>query len=169
MSGHPGAGKTTLGRALGDAMFLVHLNRDLIRDGLHFTDPTVPLDQPRTWELFLSTIRTFLDAGVSLVADQTLYRGMVDDLRSLTAHGDVVNVLVRCDPDHAFDRWMAKVTSDPRGVPPDFEQIVERVRRQRDEMAGALPLGVPLIEVDTTDGYDPSVPDLVRLIGATRR
>lgn len=167
VSGHPGAGKTTLGRALGDAMFLPHLNRDLIRDGLHYTDRDVPLDQPRTWQVFLATIRLFLDNHVSLVVDQTLYRGMVADLRELSDHGDVVNVLVRCEG--AYDRWFAKVTSDPRGVPDDFGAIVERVRRQRDEMANPLPLGIPVIEVDTTSGYDPPLAELIAQIGVARQ
>jgi hypothetical protein len=144
----------------------VHLNRDLIRDGLHYTDPTVPIDQPRTWQVFVATIRTFLDNGVSLVADQTLYNGMVGDLRALIACGDVVNVLVRCE--HAFDRWLAKIAGDPRSVGSDIDALVDRVRRQRDEMANALPLGVPVIEVDTSDGYDPPIVEIVRLIDAAR-
>lgn len=147
-------------------MFLPHLNRDLIRDGLHYTDPAVPLDQPRTWQVFLATIRLFLENGVSLVADQTLYQGMVADLQELTRHGDVVNVLVKCG--HAFDRWMAKITSDPRGVPDDLDAIVDRVQRQRDEMANPLPLGVPILEVDTTDGYEPALSELVERIASIR-
>ena len=160
VSGHPGAGKTTLGRALGDAMFMPHLNRDRLRDGMD------PLDQLRTWRVFLDTIRLWLDNGISVVADQTLYLGMVDDLRSLTNHGDVVNVLVRCD--HAYERWYAKVTADPRGVGPDFDAVIERVIRQRDEMANPLPLGVPVIEVETNDGYEPPLDQLIAHIAAAR-
>ena len=161
VSGHPGAGKTTLGRALGDAMHLPHLNRDRLRDGMD------PLDQPTTWRVFIDTIRLWLDNDISLVADQTLYAGMVDELRSLTGHGDMVNVVVRCE--HAFDRWLAKVDADPRGLAGvDLEAVVERVRRQRDETANPLPLGVPLIEVDTSDGYDPPLDELVRAIGDSR-
>jgi hypothetical protein len=160
VSGHPGAGKTTLGRALGDAMHLPHLNRDRLRDGME------PIDRPRTWQVFIDTIRLWLDNDISLVADQTLYRGMVDELRSLTAHGDVVNVLCRCP--NAYERWYAKVTTDPRGVGADFDTLVERVHRQRDEMANPLPLGVPVIEVDTSDGYDPTLDELARAIAGSR-
>jgi predicted kinase len=165
VSGHPGSGKTTLGRALGDRMALPHLNRDRLRDGMSATDPA-SVDQPRTWQVFLDTIRLFLDNGISLVADQTLYLGMVDDLRSLTEHGDVVNVLCRCP--NAYARWYAKVTTDPRGVGAGFDALVERVLRQRDEMANPLPLGVPVIEVETTDGYAPTLDELAALIADTR-
>ena len=165
VSGHPGAGKTTLGRAIGDVMHLPHVNRDRLRDGMWVTDPT-SIDQPRTWQVFLDTIRLFLDNGISLVVDQTLYLGMVDDLRALTERGDVINVLVRCP--NAYERWFAKVTSDPRGVSADFDAVVERVHRQRDEMANPLPLGVPVIEVDTSDGYDPPLDELARLISGSR-
>ena len=100
ISGHPGSGKTTLGRALGDAMQLPHLNRDLLRAGME------PVDMPRAWRVFLDTIRLWLANDISVVADQTLYTGMVDDLRSLRDHGDVVNVHCRCP--HAYERWVEK-------------------------------------------------------------
>jgi predicted kinase len=155
VSGHPGAGKTTLGRVLGDAMQLPHLNRDRLRDGME------PLDQPRTWTVFLDTIRLWLDNDISVVADQTLYTGMVDDLRALTAHGCVVNVHCRCP--NAYARWVDKVRAHE-----GWEAVADRVRRERPQTIDPLPLGVPIIEVETSDGYDPTLDELVRAIADSR-
>ena len=162
VSGHPGSGKTTLGRALGDAMVLPHLNRDAMRAGLTFTEPSTPPDPELVWRTYLDTIERWLVNGISLVTDQTLYIGMTDELRSrLPPLGDVVNIHCRCP--HAYERWVAKTNMYPQ-----FSEVDARVRAQRDEFTDPLPLGVPVIEVETSDGYDPPLDELARLIADSR-
>ncbi len=166
VSGHPGAGKTTLGRALGDAMHLPHVNRDRISNGMWRTDPSLIDDPRRPWEVFAETIERYLTSGVSLVADQTLYRGMETEISTrFVPLGDMVNV--HCRSPHAYDRWRAKVLTDPRFAP-GFDALDARVRRQREEFTDPLDLDVPVIDVETSDGYDPTLAALVELIRGSR-
>ena len=154
VSGHPGAGKTTLGRALGDAMQLPHLNRDRIRAGLARTDPSSLADPRHPWEVFAATIELFAANGVSLVADQTLYRGMEAEIRSrFLPLASTVNV--HCRSAVAYERWLAKLRADPQPMRESIAELEARVQAQRDEITNPLDLGVPIVEVETTDGYDP--------------
>ena len=160
VSGHPGAGKTTLGRALGDAMHLPHVNRDRISSGMWRTDPALIDDPRQPWEVFAETIERYLTAGASLVADQTLYRGMESEITArFVPLGELVNVHCRCP--HAYDRWRAKIVHLPQSTPAAVAALEARVRRQRDDFTDPLDLGVPVIEVNTTDGYDPPLDVLV--------
>jgi predicted kinase len=97
ISGAPGSGKTTLGRHLADALSVPHVNKDRIREGLWLTDPSLARDGDRIWNIWMSSVRLLLTAGVSVVVDQTLYRGRSEaDLCSqLLPLGRAVNVHTR--------------------------------------------------------------------------
>jgi predicted kinase len=168
ISGHPGAGKTTLGRALGDAMDLPHINRDRIRAGWEHSHGRQVDDPRHAWEVFAQAIELYAANGVSLVVDQTLYTGMEPEITSrFVPVASVVNVHCRCP--HAYERWVAKVRADPRFAPgPAFEEVNARVQREKHKFIDPLPLGVPLIEVETSDGYDPPLAQLVELIAGSR-
>jgi adenylylsulfate kinase-like enzyme len=75
VTGALGSGKTTLGRHLADALSVPHVNKDRIREGLWLTDPSTARDGDRIWGIWMSSVRLLLAAGVSVVVDQTLYRG----------------------------------------------------------------------------------------------
>ena len=163
VSGHPGAGKTTLARALGDALHLPHVNRDRIRAGMARTDPSSLADPRPPWEVFTATIELYATSGVSLVADQTLYRGMEAEIRTrFVPLATTVNV--HCRSAVAYDRWLAKLHADPQAMRESIAELEARVRAQRDEISEPLGLGVPVVEVDTTDGYDPTLDALVEAI-----
>ena len=53
-------------------------------------------------------------------------------------------------------------------MPFDLPALEARVQAQREEIAEPLDLGVPVIEVDTSDGYEPTIDTLVTLIGDSR-
>ena len=70
VSGQPGAGKSTLARAIADAAGIPHLNRDTIYGGYWFTHGSRLHPQP-CWEILLSTTQLMAKAGVSVVLDLT--------------------------------------------------------------------------------------------------
>ena len=92
VSGAPGSGKTTLARELSEAMKLPHLNKDLVcsslRRGLESS-----LANKRAFELVYGTARLWLEAGLSLVMDMTMYAEYSPaEVASLQPYGFVVNV-----------------------------------------------------------------------------
>jgi predicted kinase len=166
VSGAPGSGKTTLGRHLADALRVPHVNKDRIREGLWLTDPSTARDGGRVWRIWMSSVRLLLDAGVSLVIDQTLYRGMSEaDLRAqLLPLCRTVNVHTRSPV--ADSRWRAKLADDPRWEPEQLRQLFAQAESNAARWTDPLDLGCPLIEVNTTDGYDPNVGEVVDWIMA---
>jgi tRNA uridine 5-carbamoylmethylation protein Kti12 len=166
ISGAPGSGKTTLGRHLADALSVPHVNKDRIREGLWLTDPSIARDGHRIWGIWMSSLQLLLAAGASVVVDQTLYRGQSEaDLCSqLLPLGRTVNVHTRSAL--ADSRWRAKLSDDPRWEPEQLLQLFAKAESNAPLWTDPLDLGCPRIEVNTTDGYDPSIRELVDWIMA---
>ncbi len=96
VSGAPGSGKTTLARELSGVMGLPHLNKDLVcsslRRGLESS-----LANKRAFELVYGTARLWLEAGLSLVMDMTMYAEYSPaEVASLQPYGVVVHVHTHC-------------------------------------------------------------------------
>lgn len=115
VNGAPGSGKTTMGTRLGVELRLPHLNRDLVRDGLWMTDgDDAAVGMDRAWRIWLSAVKLYLDEGVSVVIDQTFYRGLSDvTLRSeLVPVSLAVNVHLMAS--NATERWCARIDRENR-------------------------------------------------------
>jgi AAA domain len=162
VSGAPGSGKTTLARELSDAMGLPHLNKDLVcsslRRGLESS-----LANKRAFELVYGTARLWLEAGLSLVMDMTMYAEYSPaEVASLQPQGVVVNVHTRCRD--AFARWEAKMSREGGG--PEVGAFIARVRRDYQALAEPLDFSCPRVDVRTDCGYEPALADIVSAIEA---
>ena len=160
VSGAPGSGKTTLARELSDAMELPHLNKDLVctslRRGLESS-----LANKRAFEVVYGTARLWLEAGVGLVIDMTMYAEYSPaEVASLQPYGVVVNVHTRCRD--AFARWETKMSREGGG--PEVEAFIARVRQDFHELAEPLDFGCPRVEVNTDCGYAPALADIAAAI-----
>ena len=158
VSGAPGSGKTTMGARLAAELRVPHLNRDLVRDGLWMTDgddALVPTE--RAWHVWMAAVQLYLDAGVSLVIDQTFYRGRSDvTLRSeLVPRSLAVNVHLVAS--NATERWCARIDREGRWGP-DGAAARAKVEEIQPLVRDPLDFGCPQIVVDTTDPDVPIVP-----------
>ena len=158
VSGAPGSGKTTMGARLGQELRLPHLNRDLVRDGLWMTDgDDLAVGTDRAWHIWLSAVRTYLEAGVSLVIDQTMYRGRSD----VTLRNELVplslSVNVHLMASNATDRWCARIEREGRWGP-DGAAALARVHEIQPLVRDPLDFGCPQLVVDTTEPDVPIVP-----------
>lgn len=162
ISGAPGSGKTTLARELSDTMGLPHLNKDLVcrslRRGLERS-----LANKRAFELVYGTARLWLEAGLSLVMDMTMYAEYSPaEVTSLQPFGVVVSVHTRCRD--ALARWETKMSREGSG--PELEAFIARIRRDYHLLADPLDFGCPRVEVSTDCGYEPALVDVVSAIEA---
>ena len=163
VSGAPGAGKTTLAREIAHALRLFHLHRDGIWDGLRFTAARGRGERlAHGVDVWYAAMTLLLGSGVSLVADGTLYRDWDEaNVRPLLGLGEVVNV--HCRADEAIGRYRARHEREGTSVD-ELSALVARVEAEQHRVVEPLGLGCPCLEVDTGDGYDPPLPDVLRAL-----
>lgn len=156
VSGAPGSGKTTCARALADFMRLPHLNKDLFMHSLRWGGMERDLANGTAFRLIYGTASTLLAEGMSLVVDMTLYpRYSVGEIARLRAGGAVVNV--HCWADDALVRFERRMLADDRNNPTSVAMLVQKTRAQWADVSRPLELGVPRVEVDCSEGYDPAL------------
>lgn len=86
ITGLPGAGKTTLARALAERLGAVHLNSDLLRAELGLRGRYRPEDKARVYDALLGRVRQALLAGRQVIVDATFYRKSIrEPFRRLAA------------------------------------------------------------------------------------
>src|SRR4051812_3184368 len=174
VSGPPGSGKTTLSRRLGDALYLPVVCRDAIKEGGSYSQSGATVssdtaDAGRYFDLFYEIVDLHLARGVSVVAEAA-FRADVAPAELAKRARSARLVVVRCAT--ADDVWLARFRSRaPREGHRDHEFIarVEAGGGPSGEVYHVTLPGVPTVDVDTTDGYQPSVERVVDFIrNATR-
>ncbi|MBR7838764.1 AAA family ATPase [Actinospica durhamensis] len=178
VSGPPGSGKTTLAHLIARQVGCPAICRDEIKEGMvHATPGFAPAEAAavpdaaahelnlRTLPAFFGVLELLLRAGVTTVAEAAfqdhIWRPRLEPLRGL-ARIRVVHCRVSAEIAHA--RVVRRLAGDPS----------RRAHGERPaaDAAGHAPghdgfvrpaLGVPELEVDTTDGYAPGLDAVVRL------
>lgn len=160
VSGAPGAGKSTLGALLAESMSLPHLNKDITMRSLRRSRIPTEIANKQAFEIVYGTAQQWISLGVSMVMDMTMYPDYsVGEVQSLLSFGLVVNV--HCRAANAVDRWEYKVR---RHVGERAEAEIERLRWVHEVATEPLDFGCPRLEVDTTDGYEPEINQLITSI-----
>jgi len=138
VAGRPGAGKTTLAHALARAARCPAVCRDEIKEGLVCTGGDGEDLQLRATDAFFDVLALLLGRGVTLVAEAAFQHGVwASRLEPLLAVARVCVVLCEVDAELARARGRAPGSYDP----PRLE--------------------VPLLRVDTSDGYRPAFDAIV--------
>lgn len=173
VSGPPGSGTTTLAHALARAIPCPAISRDEIKEGLvHAEDDYTPAPGDaltyRTLDTFFGVVRFLVDAGVTVVAEAAFqHRLWEPGLAPLLDSAKVRIVQCRLDAAIARERvaQRADETASRRAVHGDYS-LLEPLDtwKLKYESFDPIRLSVPSIEVDTTDGYDPSLEEIVAFL-----
>ncbi len=160
VTGAPGSGKSTLAAAIAEHMRLPHIERDVVFRGINLThgekqDP-LTVGIPAYYNL----LGVMIDMNMSFVTDGTMYRGVSEaDIKThLVSRAFVINLHARAqnEKERFRQREMRRTFTSNDWV----DGHMARLDAIYSDTVDPLDFGVECIEVDTNDGYRPTIDEL---------
>jgi predicted kinase len=179
VSGAPGTGKTTLAATLAERLLLPLIARDDLKERL--ADVVLPrtieeadpvglsasnaLGRASYAMLFLVADR-LVQAGAGAIIESNFRRGLAEpELANLVGRAAAVLIHCRATPQLVLERVRTRAGSVARHrVHPDLDRLADLQRELADGTFEPLELGIETIRVDTTNGYAPSLDELLARI-----
>jgi len=170
VSGPPGSGKTTLAHLMARALPCPAICRDEIKEGMvharggAFTAETQDALTMLTFPLFFEVLRVLVVAGVTVVAEAAFqdarWRSGLEPLVGLAqlriVHCTVSDAVTR-------ERITRRMASEPeRAAHADAKYLAAAPSTPFQRIS----IAAPAIVVDTTDGYVPSVAEIVTFVNS---
>lgn len=165
VSGTPGSGKTTLAQKLSEHMRLLHIPRDEFFWSMTYTVSGHINRRNVGIPAYYNTLVYLAEHGVSLITDGTIYKDISEeDIKHyLCPVAHVVNV--HCRAKNERQRFYDREVAHYGGTNEWLEGHMKYLETIYDQTVEPLDLGCECIEVDTTEGYNPSLKDLAVRIG----
>jgi predicted kinase len=173
VSGPAGAGKTTLAHELARAVGCPAICRDEIKEGMVQANPGFrpapgdPLTQ-RTFTTFFDVLDLLLGAGVTVVAEAAFQdRLWRPGLERLARLAQIRIVQCTVDPTVARARTARRLADGPdaRKAHADRELLGDG----SPGLFAPISFPAPTLRVDTTEGYEPSLPEVVAFVNGVDR
>ena len=164
VSGQPGTGKTTLAHEIARAVGAPAICRDEIREGMvHAGTPDRTMR--RAYDAFFDTLGVLLRAGCTVVAEAAFQDRLWRPILSPMAGLATIRI-IRCAtaPAVARSRIEQRMLVATRAAHDDRGHLT----RPPDPAWTPISLDVPTLDVDTTDGYDPGLPEIIAFAAARR-
>lgn len=167
VSGAPGSGKTTLARLIAEQLYVPNVSSDLIHGGVALSQPNHDRRQTLK-DVFVPTMVDMSKKGISFVVDHVLQQGVseADIIDVLRSHANIVNIHTQCA--NPIERYIKRVQES------NLPSVVERREhllnlavphgKNLNKTSEPLNLELPLLIVDTNDGYEPSINQIISFI-----
>ena len=167
VTGRPGSGKSTLAHELARAVRCPVICRDEIKEGLVNATGADGSDiTRRAFDAFFDTVGLLIDRGVTVVAEAAFQHARwAAKLEPMLQLADVRIVVCHVDGATALARCVERAAGDPTRDRFHFDPAVAAVREGRPVRPSDYDtprLAVPMLTVDTSDGYVPAFVDVVR-------
>jgi glucokinase len=168
VNGPPASGKSTLGEQIAAGLGVPYISKDLIKEEMY--DSLGKLERVITRKLGETSMRVMyivatqiLESGTGVVIEANFYRGVSEeDLSRLIAISDAV--MVHCDapPEELKERYVERAQSGERHPVHNNAARADDLEKELEEGTyEPLELGIPLIHVDTTEDFSPSVAEIL--------
>jgi predicted kinase len=170
VTGMPASGKTTLAGTLHAALHVPLLAKDEVKEALTRVAGT-PADRAESRVLGAHTMTVLyelaaahLERGVGIVLECNFRRGLAEPgLRPLVEVSRCVEVHCVVDGQVAIERYRARA-SGRHGAHAEEEVLAEADPAVWAAVHPVLDLGVPVLEVVTSDGYEPGMNEIVEWV-----
>lgn len=167
VSGAPGSGKTTLARHISKQLNILHLSSDLIHGGVALTRPGHNRGEAIR-NIFVPYMVETAKFGISFVVDQVLQKDIAKEtvIDRLKDYANVIYIHVQAsDP---IARYVKNIeTNESTDIQSRREFLISRAEfhaQNLENTARVMELDVPTMVVDTNDGYDPSLEEVIGFI-----
>ncbi len=165
VGGAAASGKTTLADRLAREVRLPLLSRDALKEALMDSLGSPNCARSRelgtaSYAVLYAVLDRLLAAGVGAVVESNFSRGRAErELQGPLTRAHAVQVHCQTTPDEARRRYVARAASGERHRghhDADAETLADLDASFASGRHEPLDLDVPLLRVDTTDGYAPS-------------
>lgn len=168
VTGAPGSGKTTLAKRISEQLYIPHVSSDLVHGGVRFTLGE-PNDRYKTLhEAFVPIMIYMSKRGISFVVDHVLQKDMskTDVIDKLLPHARIIFIhTVATNPiKRHLERELGR---DDRGKVLDDDGLKKRADFHASNLSQTVEpadFETPVLIVDTDDGYDPALDEIVATI-----
>ena len=169
VSGAPGSGKTTLAQNISKQLNIPQISSDLVHGGVAFTRPDH--DRSETIrDIFVPYMIDTANKGISFVVDHVLQKNMAKEtiIDKLREHAHIIYIHTQAvDPISRYkERIIANQSADVQ-YRRDF--LLSRAEYHANNLRNTsekIDLDIPTLVVNTDDGYDPVLDDVVAFIRA---